>query len=44
MTCTQITLSLLIKENNTRVMFAISLELYFQGQTQPSIISLKNEG
>ena len=41
MTCTQITLSLLINENAMRIMLDTSLELYYQYQTQLSIVSLK---
>ena len=41
MTCPNITQSLYIKENVMRIMEDTSLGLYFQGQTQIPIVSLK---
>ena len=41
MTSPQINQSLLIKEDVINVMFYVSLGVYFQGRTQPSIDLLK---
>ena len=35
MTCPQITVQILIKENSTRIVLTIYLGIYFQVQTQP---------
>ena len=41
MKCPLITLSLLMKENDMRIMLDTSLRIYLQVQTQLSIVSLK---